>query len=697
MFRPEGLPPPEEEAASKLPGASLFQRASVALDPRTSRVPRRGPALVGHLAVPDRPGLNTGHSPPRSAPALDIPPNRLDLVRSTTVETVRPSMDQFTGPFSSDLYDYELITPVGYGSSAVVYKGLHRPNGKTVGIKIIDLDMFERRQIDELRRETQVMSLSRHPNVLEVISAFVKASQLYLITPYLAGGSCLDIIKSGFPHGLDEFAIALILKQTLKGLDYIHRTGHIHRDVKAGNLLIDESGWVKLADFGVSSSLTDTVGNERHGVRLTFVGTPCWMAPEVIEERAYDAKADIWSFGITALELATGEAPLANLPAVKVLMSTLSKPPPTLDRDRSKHKYSRHFQDLIAQCLQKDPGQRPSAADLLQHPFFRKARKTHSYTYLVTNLLAKLPPLEARRHEPRERPRESMSRGVSWDFSHISTPKRELDHDEVTAMLYPPDSGGRLSGSGEVSADDQGPLEMSGINPSGDHPLGSTEAGHHPTSTSRPLTDAFAAPMALTGTDVTTPFATNFKVGRFSVSTSTAIAASPPAADCDLLTASGTASTSTSPRPQLAPILANSPPAPSSALLPPTSATNRRGRFAVSKKASSSSLAASSMVTPATTAGASPSLSNDLPAAVAAEKSVTDSPRDELAEPPDDQAQIIRQLRAIMLGEAGLTTLGGADPLVDYVASLRSSLAEAEAEVRRLREVNEGLEQRLRD
>lgn len=165
-------------------------------------------------------------------------------------------------------------------------------------------------------------------------------SKLYIVTPYLALGSCLDIMKTGFPDGFEEPVIGAILKQALQGLDYLHKNGHIHRyvvvscfskmvfislvmvcgrDVKAGNLLMDEDGTVKLADFGVSSSLHDTAG-DRQQLRKTFVGTPCWIAPEVVQQTGHDCKADIWSFGITALELAHGRAPFAKYPPMKVVI-----------------------------------------------------------------------------------------------------------------------------------------------------------------------------------------------------------------------------------------------------------------------------------------------------------------------------------------------------------------------------------------
>ncbi|KAG0241167.1 hypothetical protein BGX31_001362 [Mortierella sp. GBA43] len=321
--------------------------------------------------------------------------------------------------FSNNPEDYDIRLPIGYGSSAVVYDAYYKPLNRRVAIKVIDLDMFERNQIDELRRETQVMALCKHPNVLRVNGAFVADSKLYIVTPYLSAGSCLDIMKTAHPEGFEEISIATILKQALQGLDYLHKNGHIHRqvvissveDVKAGNLLMDDDGSVLLADFGVSSSLMEN--GDRRGMRKTFVGTPCWMAPEVMEQAGYDYKADIWSFGITAIELATGHAPFAKYPPIKVLMLTLSNDPPTLDRESTKHRYSKMLKEMIDSCLQKDPARRPSAEKLLGHSFFRQAKKK---SYLVQSLLHNLPPLEQR--PPKKAPPKAAlpQKGVSWDF-----------------------------------------------------------------------------------------------------------------------------------------------------------------------------------------------------------------------------------------------------------------------------------------
>ncbi|KAG0021757.1 hypothetical protein BGZ80_001772 [Entomortierella chlamydospora] len=273
--------------------------------------------------------------------------------------------------FSNNPEDYDIRLPIGYGSSAVVYNAYYKPLNKRIAIKVIDLDMFERNQIDELRRETQVMALCKHPNVLRVNGAFVTDSKLYIVTPYLSAG----------------------------------------KDVKAGNLLMDDDGSVLLADFGVSSSLMES--GERRGMRKTFVGTPCWMAPEVMEQAEYDYKADIWSFGITAIELATGHAPFSKYPPIKVLMLTLSNDPPTLDRDSTKHRYSKMFKEMIDCCLQKDPTRRPSAEKLLNHPFFKQAKKK---SYLVSSLLHNLPPLEQRPPKKAEKKPPLPEKGVSWDF-----------------------------------------------------------------------------------------------------------------------------------------------------------------------------------------------------------------------------------------------------------------------------------------
>ena len=223
-------------------------------------------------------------------------------------------------------------------------------------------------------------------------------------------------MRTAFPEGFEETVIATILIQALQGLDYLHKHGHIHRDVKAGNLLVDKDGTVKLADFGVSSSLMED--GERKGIRKTFVGTPCWMAPEVMEmSKGYNSKADIWSFGITALELANGNAPFAKFPPMKVIHLTLTNNPPTLDRHRTKYKYSKVFKEMIDLCLHRDPNKRPSADILLKHSFFKQAKKK---SLLTSTILMNLPPIQSRIKPESQSKEESAYTSQSWDFSDSS-------------------------------------------------------------------------------------------------------------------------------------------------------------------------------------------------------------------------------------------------------------------------------------
>ncbi|KAJ0559288.1 putative protein kinase STE-STE20-Fray family [Helianthus annuus] len=232
------------------------------------------------------------------------------------------------------------------------------------------------------------MSLIDHPNVIRAFCSFAVNQNLWVVMPFMAQGSCLHLMKSAYPDGFEESAIASILKETLKALEYLHRHGHIHRDVKAGNILLDTNGEIKLGDFGVSACMFDS--GDRQRSRNTFVGTPCWMAPEVLQPGSgYDFKADIWSFGITALELAHGHAPFSKYPPMKVLLMTIQNAPPGLDYDRDK-RFSKSFKELVAMCLVKDQTKRPTAEKLLKHSFFKQAKPPE---ISVKKLFADLPPL----------------------------------------------------------------------------------------------------------------------------------------------------------------------------------------------------------------------------------------------------------------------------------------------------------------
>ncbi|KAJ5612881.1 hypothetical protein N7510_006075 [Penicillium lagena] len=264
---------------------------------------------------------------------------------------------------------YTKQTCIGGGSFGRVYKGVDKRTGESVAIKIIDVENAED-EVDDIIKEIAILSELKSPYVTKYHGSYLKGSHLWIIMEFCSGGSCHGLLRPGVIH---EEYIAIILRELLRGLEYLHGDQKLHRDIKAANILLSASGQVKLADFGVSGQLSATMTKKN-----TFVGTPFWMAPEVIKQSGYDYKADIWSLGITAIELACGDPPYADIHPMKVLFLIPKNPPPQLVGN-----FSKPFKQLVELCLRRDPKERPSAKELLEHPFIKRAKRTTYLTELI--------------------------------------------------------------------------------------------------------------------------------------------------------------------------------------------------------------------------------------------------------------------------------------------------------------------------
>ncbi|KAK4687707.1 hypothetical protein P7C73_g2412, partial [Tremellales sp. Uapishka_1] len=449
--------------------------------------------------------------------------------------------DEWWNVFTSHFDDYDVGPAIGFGASSTVHSGFFRASKKLAGgtdypqpsssIRIPDATGGRacaikvsgvHSDVTQLFKETKLLGLSRHPNVLRfvvpldaapvlsllwslvsrILAAFTLPpdhSRIAIVTPFISGGSLAGIIawRSGlastprgnrfFGHGktkedrgLEEEEIKAVAKQVVEGLVYMHARGFLHRDLKAANLLVASDGTILLADLGVGGDMNEAespsesttvrptadqvrfakssgylgpamteqvefLGGEDRRKRHSFVGTPNWMAPEVVSGMHYDSKADIWSLGITLLELAYGAVPGSRDSAKNVLLRTVNGMAPTLDR--SVGGFSKHMKEFIDACLPKDPASRLPATALLDHVWLKGAKKKN---YLAHSLLSDVPPLAERQelrryshpHKPIERSQDTfpgrvptmsslISRTESWDFSQTpsapSSPVRSFN------------------------------------------------------------------------------------------------------------------------------------------------------------------------------------------------------------------------------------------------------------------------------
>eukprot|EP01113_Clastostelium_recurvatum_P046689 TRINITY_DN821_c0_g1_i1.p1 TRINITY_DN821_c0_g1~~TRINITY_DN821_c0_g1_i1.p1 ORF type:complete len:515 (+),score=116.71 TRINITY_DN821_c0_g1_i1:182-1546(+) len=268
---------------------------------------------------------------------------------------------------------FKNMTKIGEGAAGEVFLATNVRSGSKVAVKKMDIN-GENAKL--LVTEIGIMKSSHHPNIVEFVDSFiVESREMWVVMEYMGGGCLTDVLESFDSVQLTEGQIAYACRETLRALAYIHSLHRIHRDIKSDNVLLGADGSVKLADFGYAAQLT-----QKQQKRNTVVGTPYWMAPELIRGHDYGTKVDIWSLGIMLMEMAEGEPPYMEYPPLRALFLITTKGIPPL---KEQHKWSREFHDFFARCLDVNVQTRPEAADLLRHPFMARACESHDFKPVI--------------------------------------------------------------------------------------------------------------------------------------------------------------------------------------------------------------------------------------------------------------------------------------------------------------------------
>lgn len=264
---------------------------------------------------------------------------------------------------------FKSLKKIGEGSSGSVFLGVQISDNRQVAIKMIsakDTDM------PAIENEIKMMKTTRHQNVVEYLGTYLRKDKLWVCMEFMDGGSLTEVISV---CRMTEPQIACVCNEVLKALTYIHSLFRIHRDIKSDNILLSMRGDVKLADFGYCAQLT-----EQASKRNSVVGTPYWMAPELIRGMDYGTGVDLWSLGIASIEMAEGEPPYLDYPPLRALFLIATHGSPTL---KEPHKWSETFKDFMARCLEVNTVARATAEELLEHPFMLMACDTKELVPLI--------------------------------------------------------------------------------------------------------------------------------------------------------------------------------------------------------------------------------------------------------------------------------------------------------------------------
>ncbi|KAG0278847.1 signal transducing kinase of the PAK [Linnemannia exigua] len=358
---------PTASASVVVPAPTPVPALSVApLPSPTPKVPPPKPKKIPHHQ-----GNTVGSpasKPTHTAPTTKLREKKVDKDAVSSQEVIRRLKAICTDADPTKLY--RNLVKIGQGASGGVYTAYQVGTNLSVAIKQMNLEQQPKK--DLIINEILVMKESSHKNIVNYIDSFLYNGDLWVVMEYMEGGSLTEVVTT---NEMADPQIGAVCRETLLGLEHLHSKGVIHRDIKSDNVLLALNGDIKLTDFGFCAQL-----KESQGKRTTMVGTPYWMAPEVVTRKEYGPKVDIWSLGIMAIEMLEGEPPYLNENPLRALYLIATNGTPTLQHPE---KVSADFTDFLHQCLEVDPEKRPTATELLRHPFITKAHSVRTLAPLI--------------------------------------------------------------------------------------------------------------------------------------------------------------------------------------------------------------------------------------------------------------------------------------------------------------------------